>query len=235
MDSAIRAYNYGFITEEALIENIIGNNGIIPRVGYNIVGDRMNIVFRVEFTGDMLNEVFPGTDKTYKQLFIEGVEGYWSGSLDELGIYMDMNVVEFDSSFCEVETINMISFERAVEERKPGKKNDGYISKYRGQIIDIVDFDYHKDQRVNRFTDTGRFQYICAHESGHAFGLCDLHDKGFYNPNVDSIMWGKVNYGVEDNTLDLRMLYEALTVGGPIEYSDKPQILDRYAPGWERR
>ena len=234
MDSAIQAYKDGFLSEDDLIDNIISNNGIIPSVGYEINGNNVNIIIRAEFSGDRCDEVFESTGKTYKQLCIEGIEEYWSGEVD--GITINTKVIEFDKNKCKVEEYKLLSYESMVEEAGEGRENSGYVSHKPGKKTYIVDFDYHKSQFVNRFTEYDRYQYVCVHETGHGLRLGDLHDKGKYSACVDSIMWGNANYTVSNKSLDLRMLLVSVSnkFNKDVEYSSYPDIMDKYSPDWRK-
>ena len=234
MDQAIQAYKDGFLSEDDLIDNIISNNGIIPSVGYEINGNNVNIIIRAEFSGDRCDEVFESTGKTYKELCIEGIEEYWSGEVD--GITIKTKVTEFDKNKCKVEEYKLLSYQSMVEEAGEGRENSGYVSHKPGKKTYIVDFDYHKSQFVNRFTEYDRYQYVCVHETGHGLRLGDLHDKGKYSACVDSIMWGNANYAVSNKSLDLRMLLVSVSnkFNKDVEYSSYPDIMYKYSPDWRK-
>jgi len=237
MDSAIQAYKDGFLTEEQLSKNIVQNGGIIPRVGYEVEGNSVNIVMRCQFTGDRCNETFPGTNMTYKEAYISGVQSYWSGVAGDISI--NFKVSEFDSSYCRVATVKLLSFEAMVEEIGTGRGLNGYTSLVKGSEIYIVDNDLHSSSGRKRFDDLDRYQYDCIHETGHMLGLADLHGTGKYSAQVDSVMWGNANYGVKDKSLDMFMLYTAViegytASGNYLEYSNYPKIMDQFVPDWRR-
>lgn len=123
-----------------------------------------------------------------------------------------------------------------VEEAGEGRENSGYVSHKPGKKTYIVDFDYHKSQFVNRFTEYDRYQYVCVHETGHGLRLGDLHDKGKYSACVDSIMWGNANYAVSNRSLDLRMLLVSVSnkFNKDVEYSSYPDIMYKYSPDWRK-
>ena len=222
MNSAINAYEDGFLSYGNMLENLASNGGEINEmkklspVEAQMVGNNLNIVVYANASNVEGDAEF-ASNVSYKSIVIKGIEAF-SGQIEGININVKVRYGESNSH----KTINVEFYH--------GNKRSyayGYTS-----VVYSAAKDPEEGDAVRNII------YTTAHEAGGhcAFRLQDAYRDAFSNrpnlKNVDSIMNNHYG-GVTD--LDRAMLVRAYKLGDftkEIYFQDNTDLLDKYSKRW---
>ena len=140
----------------AALKLSVKNNSITITVGFS-------------FFGDLQNK--KSSNKTYKQLFINGIKKYWKGNFKIYGYNVKLSVFIANVP------------RNAVQVRMNNKLGISNVSRYCGNwsVTNHGKITMYKgDSRNNpkkRIYTASDFERVSAHEFGHVLGLQDLYNK----------------------------------------------------------
>ena len=102
ISSAANAYDYGVISKETLLRNIVENGGVINKdmklsgVTITRTKDSVTVDAKIYFHGNMVNDIHPSSVEdnpaTFRELAISGIEEQWLGEVN--GVTITTNVQE---------------------------------------------------------------------------------------------------------------------------------------------
>ena len=223
MNSAINAYEDGFLSYGNMLENLASYGGEIietrklPSVVANMDGNTLNIDVYVNIASitfmdgvkvsNNFDEVIFFNNKSFQQYVCEAIES-WSGSVE--GININVNAIFGKSNSHKTVSVDL----------REGTKNGG--SAPESNCIVTFSNDYTK-----RSTDE-TFRTIAHEAGGHS--AFRIHDAYHDLENVSSIMCYR-DYAVTN--LDRAILLEAYKSGFKgTSYTDHLDKVSKYSPGW---
>jgi len=173
-----------------------------------VSGNEIKISVTFRFVGSLKDVRYENQpyNKTYKSLFLDAIEQYWSGTFDVYGYKATLSttVKESDNSGINVHMLDSYGVSQAIISGGWHIGNYGYIVMYRG--------DSRSDERS--YYNFAGFRYVAAHEFGHILGVDDIHNKG-YKKKIDSIY---NEFGSPVHNCDVEMVLMAFLFNYCITY-----------------
>ena len=111
----------------------------------------------------------------YKDLAIEGIESFWSGTYQGKSISTTVLEVVSDTSQNKQKTINVSI------NNKLGVSHAYFTYKDLGKVYDAISL-YVGDSRNNTLYTMDQFKAVSAHEFGHTLGLADVYNTPYDSP-----------------------------------------------------
>lgn len=144
--------------------------------------------------------------KTYKKLFLEGIEDYWEEEFTVFGYDVKIKVDAKESKNSGIPVTMHDSYGTSVASLSFNPQSGMYGK------IDI----YTGDNRTNHFYSVNDYKFVAAHEFGHILGVNDIWGTQ-YESSVVSV-FNKINTPVQN--VDVEMVLLAFIYNKVITYED---------------
>ena len=197
----------------ATLENsIMIDSNSRDHVQFCIIDNSVYIVAYVELKGDGVDVVCGDTGKTYGELFVEGIEEYWSGTFSnvfnvEANVYM--NVVDctgLDSGKIRTVPVTINNSMGVSHATLPNL----FLTIYKWRTSKPSSVTMYIGDSRNNYTYSGQdFKYVSAHEFGHVMGVADV-----YNTKLAGTVTSIMNvFGTRVQSIDIEKVLTAFSTG----------------------
>lgn len=179
----------------------------------NVSNNTIKISVTFKFIGTLQDKRYNDRKfyKTYKQLFLKGIEDYWGKDFTVFGYDVKIKVDAKESKNNGIPVTMHDSYGKSVASLSFSPQ----VGMYGG--IDI----FTGDHRTNYFYSQDDFKYVAAHEFGHILGVDDIYDTQ-YSSSVVSI-FNEFNTPVKN--VDVEMFLLAFVYNKIITYADWLEVV----------
>ena len=161
-----RPIRFADFNGRTLSENITLQGDTKNPVHVAIIKNTVIIYAYVTFSGDAVDIVPEGSEYTYRELAIQGIQEAWTDSYEDIyGEDIDVITRVVDCTNDETKTMTKVTFNIFNQYGVPNTTYSG-AGEWSISSPKIVSL-YIGDSRGNHFFSEKDFQYVAAHEFGH--------------------------------------------------------------------